>query len=68
VKTSTDPLFFNSILKLIDKAVKADLELKRMPDEFVADSYEGKKMKEKISQLESEILQAQEGLKEKLMS
>lgn len=66
MSTLTNPIYFNSILKLIDKSVKAELELKRLPDEFIINSFERKMMEKKRKQLESEVLQAQEKLRESI--
>ena len=56
MSTLTNPIYFNNVLKLIDKTVKAELALKKLPDEFIIDSFERKIMKDKRKQLEFEIL------------
>ena len=66
MSTLTNPIYFNNVLKLIDKTVQAKLELNKLPDESIIDSCEQKIMKEKRKQLESEILQTQEKLRERI--
>ena len=64
MSTLTNPIYFNNVLKLIDKTVQAELELTKLPDGSIIDSCERKIMKEKRKQLESEILQTQEKLRQ----
>lgn len=66
MKISTDSIRFNNVLDLIDKVAKADLEQKKLRDEFITDSCE-RKIIEKKNQIESKILQVQEKFNEKLI-
>jgi len=65
-KTLSDSKFFNDILKYTHKIITAGEELKALPNEYLPDWRERKKVKEQKNQLQFEIMQTQVILKKKI--
>lgn len=65
-KTMSDNLFFSDILSYVHKIITADKELEALPNEFLFDWRERKKVKDQKKQLQFEIIKAQVMLRNKI--
>ena len=65
-KALSDKKFFNEILRYIHKIISSDMELEALPDEFLSDWRDRKKIIARKKQLQFEIVQAQEMLRKKI--
>ena len=65
-KTLSDKKFFNDIVRYIHEIITSDMELETLPDEFLSDWRDRKKIKDRKKQLQFEIVQAQVMLRKKI--
>ncbi len=65
-KTLSDKRFFNDILRCIHRIITSDMELEALPNEFLSDWRDRKKIKDRKKQLQFEIIHAQAMLRKKI--
>ena len=65
-KTLSDKTFFNDIIKYVHKIITANTELEALPNEFLSDWKQRKKVKDQRIQLQLEIVRAQTMLRKKI--
>jgi len=65
-KTLSDNSFFNDIVRYIHEIITFDMELEALPNEFLSDWRDRKKIKDRKKQLQFEIIQAQAMLRKKI--